>query len=80
MALLRRTLEIAMKLSVTDAQSGFRAYSLSALKKIMQRLSEKGMSVSVQTLEMPAVIRYDVEKPSKKNPTTLIRLMMLGSH
>lgn len=62
---------------LTDAQSGFRAYSKSALEKI--DLVEDGMAVSTEILmragqrnllvkEVPITIRYDVENASTHNP------------
>jgi len=70
---------IVTKLKVTDAQSGFRAYSRRALEEILPKLTEKGMGLSLQILniiaksglkivEVPIVIKYDVEEPSTKNP------------
>ena len=70
---------LATKLGITDAQSGFRAYSKKALHEIAPELSEHGMGISLQILtliseknlsveEVPVVIRYDVEEPSTKNP------------
>jgi len=67
----------ATKLKITDAQSGFRAYSRRALSLIST--AEMGMGVSTEILlkaseqnlrivEVPAKIRYDVERPSKRNP------------
>jgi len=72
---------VATKLNITDAQSGFRAYSKKALQKIVPQLSEQGMGISLQILqianqarlkiaEVPITIEYNVEKPSKKNPLT----------
>lgn len=63
--------------SLTDAQSGFRAYNQKALSKI--DLSEEGMAVSTEILirakegnlsikEVPVTIRYDVEDASTHNP------------
>jgi len=71
---------IARKISypqITDAQSGFRAYSRRAIEEL--GLTESGMGVSTEILikasekklkvvEKPITISYDVEKPSKKNP------------
>jgi glycosyltransferase involved in cell wall biosynthesis len=62
---------------LTDAQSGFRAYSKKALEKI--DLVEDGMAVSTEILmragqrnllikEVPITIRYDVEDASTHNP------------
>jgi glycosyltransferase involved in cell wall biosynthesis len=62
---------------ITDAQSGFRAYSRRAVEEL--GLTEPGMGVSTEILikagekklkvvEKPVTISYDVEKPSKKNP------------
>jgi glycosyltransferase involved in cell wall biosynthesis len=70
---------IARKISypqMTDAQSGFRAYSRRAVEEL--GLTEPGMGVSTEILikasekklkvvEKPITISYDVEKPSKKN-------------
>lgn len=62
---------------ITDAQSGFRAYSRKALEVL--GLTEPGMGVSAEILmkareknlrimEKPITINYNVEKPSKQNP------------
>jgi len=70
---------IVTKLKVTDAQSGFRAYSKRAIKEILPMLNERGMGLSLQILnviaekkfkvaEVPIVINYNVEEPSAKNP------------
>lgn len=64
---------------LADAQSGLRAYSRKALEIIAPKLTETGMGVSLQILriaqqtdlkivEIPVNVKYDVEKPSKKNP------------
>jgi glycosyltransferase involved in cell wall biosynthesis len=63
--------------NITDAQSGFRAFSNRALSKI--NLFENGMAVSTEILlrakeknllakEVPATINYNVLKPSTHNP------------
>jgi glycosyltransferase involved in cell wall biosynthesis len=63
--------------NITDAQSGFRAYSKNALSKI--NLFEQGMAVSTEILlrakeknlvikEVPVTIDYDVLNPSTHNP------------
>jgi len=62
---------------ITDAQSGFRAYSRKAIYSITP--SEQGMGASTEILlkakeqglrikEIPIEIKYDVEKPSTQNP------------
>jgi glycosyltransferase involved in cell wall biosynthesis len=62
---------------ITDAQSGFRAYSREAIYSITP--SEQGMGASTEILlkakehglrikEIPIEIKYDVEKPSTQNP------------
>ena len=62
---------------ITDAQSGFRAYSRRAVQLIMP--TELGMGASTEILlkarendlkvrEIPVKINYDVEKPSTHNP------------
>lgn len=62
---------------ITDAQSGFRAYSKKALQSI--ELTEEGMSVSTEILvkakdnnlrikEVPITVRYDVEDASTQHP------------
>ena len=72
---------LTTKLRITDAQSGFRAYSKKALQEIAPKLSEHGMGISLQILtlineknltvkEVPIIIKYDVEEPSTKNPVT----------
>jgi len=70
---------LASKLGVSDAQSGYRAYSLKALRTVVPNLTETGMGVSLQILrlvdkaklkvaEIPVNVRYDVEKSSTRNP------------
>jgi glycosyltransferase involved in cell wall biosynthesis len=65
--------------NITDAQSGFRAYSKNALSKI--DLIEEGMAVSTEILmragqknllikEVPITVRYDVRSTSTHNPIT----------
>jgi glycosyltransferase involved in cell wall biosynthesis len=65
--------------NITDAQSGFRAYSKNALSKL--NLFEEGMAVSTEILlrakeknmlirEVPVMVNYNVEKPSTHNPLT----------
>jgi glycosyltransferase involved in cell wall biosynthesis len=62
---------------ITDAQSGFRAYSKNALSKI--NLFEDGMAVSIEillrakekkllTTEVPITINYDTKDTSTQNP------------
>lgn len=64
--------------NITDAQSGLRAYTREALIKI-RPFDKKDMSASIEilkkakqnnlkVLEIPVKIKYNVEKPSKKNP------------
>jgi glycosyltransferase involved in cell wall biosynthesis len=64
---------------ITDAQSGFRAYSRNALSRI--NLFEEGMAVSTEILlkakgknlqikEVPISINYDIEEPSTHNPVS----------
>jgi glycosyltransferase involved in cell wall biosynthesis len=63
--------------NITDAQSGFRAYSRKAIYSITP--SEQGMGASTEILlkamehglrvkEIPIEIKYDVEKPSTQSP------------
>jgi glycosyltransferase involved in cell wall biosynthesis len=63
--------------NISDAQSGFRAYSRRAIQSIMP--TEHGMGASTEILvkakehglivkEVPIKIRYDVERPSTQNP------------
>lgn len=63
--------------NITDAQSGFRAYSRNALHKIS--IAEEGMAVSTEILmragqknlmikEVPITVNYDVEDASTHNP------------
>jgi glycosyltransferase involved in cell wall biosynthesis len=66
--------------SVKDAQSGFRAYSLKALQAILPNLTDSGYGLITESLteasryklpivEVPVVIRYDTGVPtSKKHP------------
>ena len=62
---------------ITDAQSGFRAYSSKALSNLL--LSENGMAISTEILlradernlrivEVPISIRYDIGSGSTHNP------------
>jgi glycosyltransferase involved in cell wall biosynthesis len=68
---------VASYRNITDAQSGFRAYSKAALSQI--ELSEDGMAVSAEILlqasgqnlslkEVPARITYDMKGTSTMNP------------
>jgi len=63
--------------NITDAQSGYRAYSKNAITKI--NLFEEGMAVSTEILvraaendlqitEVPVSVNYDVERSSTHNP------------
>ena len=74
---ITRLTQSASYSQVTDAQSGFRAYSKNALSKIS--LFEDGMAASTEILlraseknliikEVPISIKYDIEKPSTHNP------------
>jgi glycosyltransferase involved in cell wall biosynthesis len=65
--------------SITDSQSGFRAYNKNALSKI--NLFEDGMAVSTEILlrgsekkllmtEVPITVRYDMKDRSTHNPIT----------
>lgn len=74
---ITRLTQSASYSQVTDAQSGFRAYSKNALSKIS--LFEDGMAASTEILlrareknlvikEVPISINYDIEKPSTHNP------------
>jgi glycosyltransferase involved in cell wall biosynthesis len=66
--------------AVKDAQSGFRAYSLKALRTILPNLTDSGFGLITESLseasryklsivEVPIVIRYDTGLPtSKTNP------------
>jgi len=68
--------KIASFENLTDAQSGFRAYSRNAVEKL--ELSEDGMSISTEILidckeknlficEVPIDVRYDIENSSSQN-------------
>jgi glycosyltransferase involved in cell wall biosynthesis len=76
---ITRLAQVASYGNLTDAQSGFRAYSKTALVKI--NLYEEGMAVSTEILlrakekslqitEVPITVNYDVERPSTHNPIT----------
>jgi glycosyltransferase involved in cell wall biosynthesis len=76
---ITRVTQSASYSQVTDAQSGFRAYSKNALSKI--NLFEDGMAVSTEILltakeknlfvkEVPIWINYDVRNPSTHNPVS----------
>jgi glycosyltransferase involved in cell wall biosynthesis len=71
--------KVACLNNITDAQSGFRAYSKNAISKI--NLFEEGMAVSTEILlrakendlqitEVPVSINYEVEKSSRHNALT----------
>lgn len=64
-------------LTVTDSQSGFRAYGKRAIETI--QISDEGMSAGSEILiqisdhrlkvaEVPIQVRYDIEKTSSENP------------
>jgi glycosyltransferase involved in cell wall biosynthesis len=74
---ITRLTQSASYSQLTDAQSGFRAYSKNALSKL--NLFEDGMAASTEILlrasetnlvikEVPISIKYDIEKPSTHNP------------
>ena len=74
---ITKAIQIASYNSITDAQSGFRAYNKVALSKL--RLYDKGMSVSTEILieakdqglkiiEVPITVGYDSEKLSTHHP------------
>jgi glycosyltransferase involved in cell wall biosynthesis len=74
---ITRLAQVASYSNLTDAQSGFRAYSRNSLAKI--NLFEEGMAVSTEILlrakeksmriaEVPITINYDVERSSTHNP------------
>jgi len=76
---ITRLAEVASYRGITDAQSGFRAYSRKALSFIMP--TEQGMGASTEILikakeaglkvkEIPIKIDYDVEQPSTLNPVS----------
>jgi glycosyltransferase involved in cell wall biosynthesis len=76
---ITRLAQAASYSTLTDAQSGFRAYSKNAIEKI--NLFEEGMAVSTEILlrakerslritEVPIKINYNVERPSTHNPVT----------
>jgi hypothetical protein len=67
---------VSLKESITDSQSGFRAYSKKAISKIF--LTESGMGVSTEILlkaadlnlrigEVPIIVKYDGDT-STHNP------------
>lgn len=69
--------QLASYNNITDAQSGFRAYSKNALNKI--DITEEGMAVSTEILmrageknlmikEVPITVNYNVEDASTHNP------------
>ncbi|MGH9877104.1 MAG: glycosyltransferase family 2 protein [Nitrososphaera sp.] len=74
---ITKLMQLTSHRNLTDAQSGFRAYSKNALEKI--DLTEEGMAVSTEILmragqtnlhvkEVPISVRYDVEDASTHNP------------
>jgi len=76
-ATITKLTQVASYGNITDAQSGFRAYSKRALSNM--DLYEDGMSVSTEILlrakenhltvqEVPVTVRYDVEDASTHNP------------
>ena len=79
--------------NITDAQSGLRAYTREALIKINPEKRDMSASIEIlakakknnlKIIEIPVKIKYNVEKPSKKNPiahmaeiiTTIIKLTL----
>jgi glycosyltransferase involved in cell wall biosynthesis len=76
---ITRLAQAASYSTLTDAQSGFRAYSKNAIEKI--NIFEEGMAVSTEILlrakekflritEVPVTVNYNVERPSTNNPIT----------
>lgn len=76
---ITRFTQAASHNQLTDAQSGFRAYSKNALSKI--NLFEEGMAVSTEILlrageknllikEVPVSVDYNVKDPSTQNPVS----------
>jgi glycosyltransferase involved in cell wall biosynthesis len=74
---ITRLTQVASYKNITDAQSGFRAYSKNAITEI--NLYEQGMGVSTEILmrakekgllikEVPITIKYDVKNSSTHNP------------
>jgi glycosyltransferase involved in cell wall biosynthesis len=74
---ITKAIQIASYNSITDAQSGFRAYNKLALSKL--RLYDKGMSVSTEILlqardeglkiiEVPVTVGYDSKNLSTQHP------------
>lgn len=74
---ITRLTQVASYKNITDAQSGFRAYSKNAITDI--NLYEQGMGVSTEILlrakekgllikEVPITIKYDVQNSSTHNP------------
>lgn len=72
-----KIINIVMGKSVTDSQSGFRAMKLNVAKEIMpaemgfgaeSEMVFKAIEKGYKIVEVPAYIRYDVDRPSKKNP------------
>jgi glycosyltransferase involved in cell wall biosynthesis len=74
---ITRLAQLTSASKLTDSQSGFRAYSKKALKRI--ELTEDGMAVSTEILmrasqenlsikEVPISVSYDVEDASTHNP------------
>ncbi|MGY0287359.1 MAG: glycosyltransferase family 2 protein [Candidatus Methanodesulfokora washburnensis] len=75
--IITKLTRLASYKGISDAQSGFRAYSRKAIYSIIP--SEQGMGASTEILlkakegglkvtEVPIKISYDVEKPSTQNP------------
>ncbi len=76
---ITRLAQAASYSTLTDAQSGFRAYSRNAIEKI--NIFQEGMAVSTEILlrakekslriiEVPISVNYNVERPSTNNPIT----------
>lgn len=74
---ITRLSQMTTQHNLTDAQSGFRAYSKNALSRI--DLTEEGMAVSTEILiraaqnnlllkEVPVTVKYDVDNASAHNP------------
>lgn len=87
---ITKVVQMASYNELTDAQSGFRAYSRKALSRI--QVNDEGMAVSTEILisarqsdlrikEVPVTIRYDVEDASTHNPVshgTSVLLNVIG--
>jgi len=79
MKVLDVSTRLAGNIKTTDSQSGYRAYSRRAIEKIQITNPDMGAGSEILTqikennlkvVEIPIIVRYDIENTSSKNPVT----------